>query len=60
MLCAELEELEAKFDDIITALETPNLTPKEQSALLQARDQLSRAINDHQASGHGGRPCCEE
>lgn len=60
MLCAELEELEAKFDDIITALENPNLTSKEQSALLQARDQLSHTIKDHQVSGHGGRPCCEE
>jgi len=26
MLCAELEELEAQFDDVVNALENPNLT----------------------------------
>jgi len=34
MLCAELEELEAQFDDIIIALEKPNLTDAERQALL--------------------------
>ncbi len=29
MLCAELEQLEAEFDDIFTALENPNLTEQE-------------------------------
>lgn len=60
MLCAELEELEAQFDDIITALENPNLTEKERQALLKTRDELSRCIKDHQTFGHKGGPCFEE
>jgi hypothetical protein len=60
MLCAELEELEAQFDDIITALENPNLTEKERQALLKTRDELSRSIKDHQTVGHKGSPCFEE
>ncbi len=60
MLCAELEELEAQFDDIITALENPKLTEKERQALLKTRDELSRSIKDHQTFGHKGGPCFEE
>jgi hypothetical protein len=60
MLCAELEELEAQFEDIITALEDPNLTEKERRALSKTRDELSRSITDHQMSGHKGGPCFEE
>jgi hypothetical protein len=60
MLCAELEELEAQFDDIITALENPNITEKERTALLKTRDELSRNIKDHQTFGHKGGPCFEE
>jgi hypothetical protein len=60
MLCAELEELEAEFDDIITALENPNLTEKARQALLKTRDELSRTIRDHQTFGHKGGPCFEE
>jgi hypothetical protein len=60
MLCAELEELEAQFEDIITALENPDLADKERQALLRARDQISRTIKEHQTFGHKGGPCFEE
>jgi hypothetical protein len=60
MLCAEVEELEAQFDKIVTALENPNLTAEERLALLKARDQMSRTIKDHQMFGHKGGPCFEE
>ncbi|HYA63948.1 MAG TPA: hypothetical protein VED66_12155 [Candidatus Sulfotelmatobacter sp.] len=60
MLCAELEELEAQFDKIVSALENPDLTAKEQLALVKARDELIRTIKDHQTSGHKGGPCFEE
>jgi len=60
MLCAELEELEAQFDKIVTALENPNLRVEERLALLNARDEMSHTIKDHQTSGHKGKPCFEE
>jgi len=60
MLCAELEELEAEFTKIVTALEDPNLTAEERLTLQRARDQMSRTIKDHQTSGHRGGPCFEE
>jgi hypothetical protein len=60
MLCAELEDLEAQFDKILTALENPNLTAAERQELLDARAWLSHVIKDHQSSGHRGRPCFEE
>jgi hypothetical protein len=60
MLCAELEELEAQFDDIITALENPNLTERDRLALEKARDEISRTITDHQTFGHSGGRCFEE
>lgn len=60
MLCAELEDLEAQYDKIVTALEDPNLTAAERLVLQKARDQMSRTIKDHQTSGHKGAPCFEE
>jgi len=60
MLCAELEKLEAEFDDILTALENPNLTEREKQDLRDAYIRMSRAISDHQSAGHDGRPCFEE
>lgn len=60
MLCAELEKLEAEFDDILTALENPNLTEREKQDLRDAYARMSRAISHHQKSGHGGGPCYEE
>ncbi len=60
MLCAELEELEAEFDDILTALENPHLTEQERRSLQAAYSRLSHTIKDHQEHGHGGGPCFEE
>lgn len=60
MLCAELEELEAQYDHIVSALENPKLTAEERLVLQRARDQLSRTIKDHQTFGHKGGPCFEE
>lgn len=60
MLCAELEELEAQFDDILTALENPDLTEKDRLELQKIQDQLSRMIKEHHKSGHAGSPCFEE
>jgi len=60
MLCAELEELEAQYDKIVTALENENLTAEERSALLKTRDEKSRTIKEHQSFGHKGSPCFEE
>ena len=60
MLCAELERLEAQFDDILTALENPNLTEEEKRLLQEAYSRMSHTIQDHQKSGHGGGPCFEE
>ncbi len=60
MLCAELEELEGEFDDILNALENPDLTDSERQSLQRAYSRLSRTIQDHQRSGHHGGPCCEE
>lgn len=60
MLCAELERMEAQFDDILTALENPNLTEQEKRFLQDAYTRLCRTIQGHQRSGHEGRPCFEE
>jgi len=60
MLCAELEELEAKFDDIITALEAPDLNSGKRALLERERDRISRIIEEHQKVGHRGGPCFEE
>jgi exonuclease VII small subunit len=60
MLCAELEELEAKLNDIIAALENPRLTEQHRQELEKAYAQMSHIIGDHQKFGHHGAPCFEE
>ena len=60
MLCAELEKLEAEFDDILTALENPDLTEQEKQDLRDAYARMSQAISNHQQHGHDGQPCFEE
>jgi len=60
MLCAELEKLEAEFDDIVAALENPDLTEQEKQDLRSAYARMSRAINEHHKSGHDGQSCFEE
>jgi len=60
MLCAELERLEAEFDDIIDALENPDLTEQEKQDLRRAYARMSQTITTHQRSGHDGKPCFEE
>ncbi len=60
MLCAELEKLESEFDDILSALENPNLTEQEKKDLREAYARMSQAISNHQKSGHAGGPCYEE
>jgi len=60
MLCAELEKLEAEFDDILNALENPDLTEQEKLDLREAYARMSRTISQHQKSGHDGLPCFEE
>jgi hypothetical protein len=60
MLCAELEHLEAEFDDIVSALEKPDLTEQEKQLLEEAYSRLSRTIKDHRKCGHEGGPCFEE
>ena len=60
MLCAELEQLEAEFDDILTALENPELTEGEKKELEAAYARISHSISDHRKAGHGGGPCYEE
>ncbi len=60
MLCAELEKLEGEFDDILAALENPDLTEQEKEDLRAAYGRMSKAINDHHKFGHNGSPCFEE
>lgn len=60
MICAELEQLEAQFDDILTALEDKDLTEQERKALEAEYARMTRAIKDHQSAGHHGGPCFEE
>jgi hypothetical protein len=60
MLCAELEKLEGEFDDILAALENPDLTEQEKRDLREAYSRMSREISEHHKSGHGGGPCFEE
>jgi hypothetical protein len=60
MLCAELERLEAEFDDIIDALENPDLTDQEKQDLRHAYARISKTISNHQKHGHDGKPCFEE
>ncbi len=59
MLCAELEHLESQLDDIITALEEPDLPPRERENLERAYTELVHVMEKHRSSGHGGEPCFE-
>jgi hypothetical protein len=60
MICAELEELEGELDEIITALENPQIKDEEKKALEREYSRLSHSIEDHQSGGHGGGPCFGE
>jgi hypothetical protein len=60
MLCEELETLEGKFDEIVTALEDPALTDEQRKALEKAYAELSHTIKEHQTAGHKGGACFEE
>ncbi len=60
MLCAELELLEAQLDDLITALEQPDLTPVERQRLEREYHELAQLMDEHRASGHNGSGCFEE
>ncbi len=60
MICAELERLEAEFDDILTDLEKEGLTEEEKQDLRRAYDKMSHTIREHQQHGHDGGPCFEE
>jgi hypothetical protein len=60
MLCAELEQLEAEFGDIVDALENPALTDEERTNLREAYARMIQTIKKHQAAGHDGLPCFEE
>jgi hypothetical protein len=59
MLCAELERLEAEFDEIAIALEDLSLPEKQKKDLEEAYIRITREIRSHQAGGHQGRPCFE-
>ncbi len=60
MICAELEQLEAELDDILTALEDPDLTSDQRKALESEYAGVSKVITLHQKTGHAGKPCFEE
>jgi hypothetical protein len=60
MLCAELERLEAEFDDVITGLEEEGLPEQRRKDLERKYARISHAIKEHQAGGHAGGPCFEE
>ncbi len=60
MLCAELEQLEAEFDDIAAALEETSLPEKRRQELQEAYVRVAREIKSHQKGGHNGGPCFEE
>ena len=60
MICAELEELEAQLDEIITALENPAARDEEKRSLEEEYARLSHRIRQHQRAGHDGDPCFEE
>ncbi|MGI9102625.1 MAG: hypothetical protein ACR2IF_09305 [Terriglobales bacterium] len=59
MLCAELEHLEAEFDEIAAALEDLTLPEWRRKELEEAYNDIVRQIRDHQSGGHEGRPCFE-
>lgn len=60
MLCAELERLEAEFDDIVSALEDRSLPEQRREELKETYVRIARQIRTHQAGGHQGRPCFEQ
>ncbi len=60
MLCAELERLEAEFDEIVYALDDLSLPEWRRRELQQAYEDITRQIRSHQSRGHDGRPCFEE
>jgi len=60
MICAELEQLESELNDVVTALEKPELTLKEKSTLAAEYLRISQAITEHERSGHQGGPCYQE
>ena len=60
MICDELERLEGEFDEIVIALEDPELTDGEREALEREYARLSGIIKDHHVTGHRGGPCFEE
>ena len=60
MICAELEDLEAQLDELITALENPELKDEDKRQLEDRYARLSHLIRDHQVAGHSGKPCFEE
>ena len=59
MLCADMEKLESELDDIVIALENPQLTVVERAALELAYERLSLRMWKHHESGHRGSPCYE-
>jgi len=60
MICAELEELEAQLDEIITALEDTRLSDERKKRLESEYARISHLIDDHRSGGHSGGPCYEE
>ena len=60
MICAELEDLEAKLDELISALENPDLREDDRRSLEFEYHRLAGVIHDHQVAGHSGKPCFEE
>jgi len=60
MLCAELEDLEAQLDKLITALENPELQDEERRRLEGEYAHLAHLVREHQMAGHSGKPCFEE
>lgn len=60
MICAELEELEGQLDEIVTALENPQLKEEQKKALEREYARVSHLIDEHQSGGHDGGPCFEE
>ena len=60
MLCEELERLEGEFDELITALEDPEISEAERRALEKAYEMMVKRINRHHLQGHSGGPCYED
>jgi hypothetical protein len=60
MLCQELELLEGKLDEIVTAMEDLSLTEEQKEVLEKAYARMCHEIDQHQMAGHKGSPCYEE